>query len=255
MPSATSSRTGPTGAAGTPYPPDGWTAIAQTLAYSSVDGPTGVVAVTGADLTGVIPVGARLKFTQTTVKYFIVTAVAFAGGNTTITFYGGTDYALVNATITFPSYSLMKVPFGFNADPAKWTEMLVDSGVHSQTSPATGTWYNVGSLSLALPIGAWNVDYACNVGFTAVTVSEGVYVSLSTSSSSETDTSLSAGFYDPVAGNVFMGIPLTRRKFITVTVKTVYYLIFKVDNAGSTTLYGASTATNPTIIRAICAYL
>jgi hypothetical protein len=80
----------------------GWNVLGATLTFSSADAPT-YVASTSVDLTGVISVGMKLKLTQTTVKYFIVTAI----NTTTITLYGGTDYTLANATITLPYYSVV----------------------------------------------------------------------------------------------------------------------------------------------------
>lgn len=225
----------------------GWIDVGATLTYSSVDGPTGVVTTGGVDLSGRLPVGARLKFTQTTDKFFIVTAV----DATTITFYGGTDYTLANAAITFPYFSSWKVPYGFNASPAKWTETLKDTADRSTSSPTLGTWYNPGSLSLSVPIGVWNVEYTCvgqGAGSGGVT---GNYVSLSTSSSSESDSEFTSDFRANIAS---LFATFSRRKTITVAAKTPYYLIQKTDQAESSmSINGSSNA--PTIVRAICALL
>lgn len=57
--------------------------------------------------------------TQTTVKYFTI----FAVSGTTVSITGGTDYTLVNAPITLPSYSKAASPsgypgwFNYNANP------------------------------------------------------------------------------------------------------------------------------------------
>lgn len=96
---------GDAGAVGSGAAADGWVDASETWTYSSADGPTGVFTV-AADVTGKYSPGMRVKLTQTTVKYFIITAVStFTGGNTTITVYGGTDYTLANAAISANYYS------------------------------------------------------------------------------------------------------------------------------------------------------
>ncbi len=93
---------------------DGWSPdITNTWSYSSADAPTFVISI-NADMTAVLSIGMRLRLTQTTVKYFIVTAVgAYSGGNTLVSVYGGVDYTLANAAISTPYYSTAKAPIGF----------------------------------------------------------------------------------------------------------------------------------------------
>ena len=74
---------------------DGWTAITATGTSGTLDSPSFEISF-DADMTALISLGDRIKITQATTKYFIVTKVgAFSGGNTIITCYGGTDYTLV----------------------------------------------------------------------------------------------------------------------------------------------------------------
>ena len=54
-------------------------------------------------------VGSKIKFTQTSSKYFYVTGVS----GTTITVTGGSDYTVANAAITSPYYSNAASPQGF----------------------------------------------------------------------------------------------------------------------------------------------
>jgi hypothetical protein len=134
---------------------DGWTAGTGTWSYSSADAPTFVISVNN-DQTGIIGVGQRIKLTQTTAKYFIVTAVgAYSGGATLITVYGGTDYTLANAAISTPFWSNVKAPFGFPMSPAKWTVTVTDTSDRTQASPTINVWYNLGSVSISAPIGIW----------------------------------------------------------------------------------------------------
>jgi len=75
---------------------DGWRAAGETWTYASADDPTFTFTISG-DKTSKYSPGMRIKLTQTTVKYFIITAVSYSAPNTTVTVYGGTDYDLVNA--------------------------------------------------------------------------------------------------------------------------------------------------------------
>lgn len=244
-------------------PLDGWAAMTQTLTYSSVDGPTGVVTTGGVDLTSVIPVGAWLKFTQTTVKKFKVTAI----DATTITFYGGTDFTLVNAAITLPSYSLVKSPVGVDTSPAKWAETLKDTSSRSQASPTSGTWYNPGSLTLAFPIGAWIATFTGSMqGIVTAPAAQAsnqlqVRATLSTANNSESDSDLtSSGFAvatEESLTNLTAAFPFARPpKTIVVAAKTSYFANVTVS-LGSNTFNSVALRgdQSPTIIRAVCAYL
>lgn len=83
---------------------DGWIDANETWTYASantVNTPAG-----GAALRAV---GDRVKFTQTTVKYFVVTAVA----DTLLTFAVNTDYTVANAAISANYYSHEASPIGY----------------------------------------------------------------------------------------------------------------------------------------------
>lgn len=76
-----------------------------------------------ADVTATIKKGAKLQFTQTTVKYGTVYSSINSGGTTTIVMIHNTDYALVNAAISSTYYSYIELPnawpewFNFNGEP------------------------------------------------------------------------------------------------------------------------------------------
>lgn len=231
----------------------GWIA-AEAWTYVSADGPTGVFNV-GSDVTGKYQIGMRVKYTQTTVKYGIITNVgAFSGGNTPITIYGGTDYTLANAAITLPYFSWAKAPQGMNIDPAKWTLTFTDTTSRSQSSPVAGTWYNIGSLQLDIHIGVWNVEYFCDVRVTksSATVIDSE-VTLSTANNSETDKKMSDyASTGGASGTQVNERSAHRRMMLTLTSKTTYFL----NMLSSTTPASVAISGDPTtIIRAICALL
>jgi len=227
---------------------DGWIAGTGTWSYSSADDPAFVISV-NADVTALIGVGDRIKLTQTTAKYFIVTVVgAFSGGATLVTVYGGTDYDLANAAITSPYYSHVKNPFGFPSDPAKWTVEFSDANLHTKTSPTASTLYGganaftVGSnISIDMPIGKWKLQFT---GFPYVEsqasqTSATVYLNLSTGNNSISDTELQLGSaVGGASGTLQTGIPgAYKEKLISVTVKTTWYVLLRTTTANMATIY------------------
>lgn len=228
---------------------NGWQLVSDTWTYASADSPTFTITVPSgaASLYGV---GWRIKLTQTTEKYFIITAVA----DTVLTVYGGTDYTLANAAISSVYVSPMKAPLGFPLDPLKWQVNATDSTERTQV-PVANTWYNLGSLSLSVPIGCWEISYDSDV-YISEPAGGSVQVSLSTSSSSESDGDITCQSYVSAADG--LSVHMSKRKHISLASKTSYYLIEKtvqvsVDSIKINLSAGGETTTS--IIRAICAYL
>lgn len=222
------------------------------LTYSSTDGHTFVVTV-GTDLTSFIGPGARIKLTDSGTKYFIVTAIT----STTITLYGGQNYALTGGAITNPFFSFFKAPVGFPLDPTGWTEQLKSTSQVSQVNPTSGTWYNLGSLSLAIPIGLWQVEWtaAARVANNTGTVVADGFATLSTANNSESDTDFTARLYGgPSSGFFSLTETLGRRKALLLAAKTTYFLNAKTSVA-SVAEFDFQGSEAPTIIRAVCAYL
>ena len=218
--------------------------IEETWAYSSADSPTFVV--TTGDLTGYLGVGMKIKLTQTTVKYFIITAIT----TSSITLYGGTDYTLTSDAISGVNYSVMKSPFGFPTNPNKWS--LSASGIYTtQANPVSGTWYNTGAISLSIPIGLWEVSYQVN-GLTdnPSAVAMGMNSTLSTANNTESNLEFTDFFYTSEATALIH--KLTRRQYLSLTAKTTYYLNFRTTYAiGTMGVWGTPVPA----IKAVCAYL
>lgn len=99
---------------------DGWQDANETWTYASAT----TFTVAGVDVTAKYHVGTKLKLTQTSAKYFYVTAVSFST-DTTVTVTGGSDYTLANAAITNPFFSYMVNPQGFPR-AFSWTPTFVN---------------------------------------------------------------------------------------------------------------------------------
>lgn len=82
----------------------GWREVTDSWTYASA---TTITVPT--DATTKYSVGDKIRITNSTVKYFYITAVAA----TTLTITGGTSYTLANAAISDVSYSKAATPFGF----------------------------------------------------------------------------------------------------------------------------------------------
>jgi len=233
-----------------------WTDATGTWSYSSADAPTFVASVNN-DQTAIIYPGQRLSLTQTTEKFFIVTAVgAYSGGATLITMYGGTDYTLAAEAITTPKWSNVKVPSRFPMSPLKWSETFTDTTSRNQNTPTQDAWYNAGSLSKSLPIGVWNVYFKCAVYVTkASTTNVGVYSTLSTTNNTETNVNMTMLSVMTVASaNLGSYLASSVSDIIALTSKTTYYPLVKTGAAGIDTIGFYNTYIGM-IIRAVCSYL
>jgi hypothetical protein len=233
--------------------PAGWI-DAPALTFSAADAPVYTVTCSG-DYTWIIPVGARIALTHSgATKFFIVVKTSYSSPNTTFTLYGGTDYTLAAGAITNPYYSIAKAPVGFPLDPAKWSETLSSYSDAFQASPAENTWYNLGSLSMDLPIGVWRVSYQVCAYVQVVSVPPVLHVSLSTSNNTETDSNWTAKTEIPSTSGFCVYTVHRAGPPISLAAKTTYYLIEMVSVASVTTLSLQGSASRHTII-AECVYL
>jgi hypothetical protein len=232
---------------------NGWIAAGETWTYDGADSPTFTFTISG-DKTSKYAPGMRIKLTQTTVKYFIIVAISYSDPNTTVTIYGGTNYTLVNAAITDPYYSMMKSPVGFPSDPEKWTVQLVDTANRVQDNPTISTWFNIGNISISIPIGAWRLMYFVSpfVNFSS-SKPLSLQTTLSTTSDGASDVTFITGSYaNPIT--TFMATHFME-KFVNITSKTTYYINTIYWSSGTAIELSIRGSSSPTIIKAVCAYI
>ncbi len=238
-----------------PLPLSSWLPAFETWTYASADDPTYTLTITG-DFTSKYWAGMRVRLVQTTTKYFIVTKVAYSDPSTTLTLYGGTDYDLTNDTIETPCYSWMKAPVGFPLDPDKWTVKDSDASDRSSSGAA---WQNTSTLSIAIPIGIWNVSYHvpmyCVRTVDATTVIQ--YVTLSTANNTESDSEFTTFHRGHASdGTEAPGVGGTHHaeKVLNLAAKTTYYVNEKTNAATCNFTMSCSTY-HPGRVQAVCAYL
>lgn len=235
------------GGSGT-FPDDGWFTATSTWTYSSADAPVFVIATSIDEPRAAT--GTRLKLTQTTggTKYGIVVNRTASA----LTVYMGTDYTLANEAITSPEVSPVRFPAGFPAAPTKWRVQLTDTTSRTQASPTGAAFYNLGSLSITVPIGSWLFSYQIDAKWDGGTNPNRGTVALSTSSSSVSDNELAylVGFDVGATGQV-LRFPVNRQKLLDLTAKATYYAIMNAthyineiafDNAYGTMIVTALSA-------------
>lgn len=187
-------------------------------------------------------------------KMGLITNVgAYSGGNTLITFWGGTDYALVNATISSPRYSNMKSPFGFPLNPEKWGVFVFSVANAQKLTPTASTWYgdtglSATGISIVVPIGQWQGYYKTVLEAQDTTVTDyNIYSTLSNGSSTQSDTRSTSFLALTVPSGTYKiwGV-VSQIVNITVTTKTTYYLnIFtSTSTADAINMRGDVTPTN-----------
>jgi hypothetical protein len=121
-----------------------WIPARETWTYASAT----TFTISG-DKTDKYQKGDKIKFTQTTVKYFYIISVSYSSPNTTITITAGTDYTLANASIVSPYFSKAENPQGFphwfNFAAPTWNLSDIDDGSGGQPSTASFTQKIVGN--------------------------------------------------------------------------------------------------------------
>jgi hypothetical protein len=239
---------------------NGWYGADETWTYASVDDPTGVITISG-DKTTKYSLGMRIMFTNATnVIYGIITAISYSSPNTTLTFLHEIDptdnqalYLMANSTITNNYYSSVKAPYGFPVSPAKWSVVTSSASEVVQSNPTTNTWYNLGSLSISIPIGVWKTHYTVNVlANRSTSGTAAVQTTLSTANNSQSNANLTAYIFSGPVIDVMQSV--VRYDTLTLASKTTHYLNARSTVAGHAGIYFWGT-TGTTIIRAECAYL
>lgn len=238
----------------------GWISANETWTYASVDDPTGVITISG-NVTTKYSLGMRIKFTNGgNVIYGIITAISYSSPNTTMTFLHEIDptdslalHLMASSAITNNYYSNVKAPYGFPLNPDKWSVKVIHTTQRSQVTTDT-TIYNLGNISITLPVGLWEINYQMTgqIGSASSTVG-GKYATFGLSTANNT----LIGEYAVTMGNgdvKFIRQFANRTFLFTALSKTILYMNMQ-DAVGGNTIYFIIGANNPFNITAKCVYL
>lgn len=140
------------------------------------------------------------------------------------------------------SYATVKSPYGFPGQKTKWRVESIVKVRYTQTSPVTGTWYNLSTTNsvnmgamITLPIGEYNFGYEIPIYIDrAAAGGLDVYVTLSTANNTESDKELT-GFCSSSGGSAHSST-LHREKQMTITSATPYYMNLKSGQASALNL-------------------
>jgi hypothetical protein len=206
---------------------------------------------TSGDLSATLSVGMKLKFTDSTVKYGILHAIA----TTRLTIYTGTDYSIVSTgALSDTFYSMVKTPFGFPLNTEKWTVQFIDNKL-AVVTPSANIWYNPLTLFITIPVGSWRVIYMAtgehyksgDTGYKAF------YVTLSTANNTESDKDFTAtSEFTTTQANI---LSISKEKNLSISSKANYYLNISTWVATASTTLGFRGDSAKTIILAVDAYL
>ena len=249
---------------------DGWVSANETWVYASVDNPTGVITISG-NVTTKYSLGMRIKFTNATnVIYGIITAISYSSPNTTMTFLHEINptnslalHLMTNSAITNNYYSSMKAPFGFPLSENKWSVLFTSLTTNYTNTPVNNTWYNNNSIVLSVPIGLWELGYACfarsRITLHSTTPYIDTFVTLSTTNNSETlpqYTVLRTSYFGGLGNTLVDSDAYYNISYqIQMTSKTNVYLLEKYASNVVAATIGFAGGNSPTRLRAICAYL
>lgn len=210
---------------------EGWSQFSGTLSLGTggtSNAPVYLITAPGTFSTS-ISEGMKFKFDQSgTTRYgYVAAAPALSSGTTTFSVYIGTAAALGTSAISNPYYSAMRSPYAWPAGNAYWTVERTDGSELLVNSPTAGTWSAPGTVSITIPIGKWNVGYTVYSDAQKTTNQFDQQISLSTSTTSESDARFTTAFrgYDRAGAKLYI------ESSLALTSNTVYYLITRTTVA------------------------
>jgi hypothetical protein len=177
-----------------------------------------------------------------TLEYGIISSKPTFSTNTTITVQVPEGCAIpTTGGISAVAYSTQGQPYLFPTDKGQWDVMTVHKQDSSQASSVSSTWYNIGSVSLTVPIGKYDLSYECPVVLSDGTNAPSMVTTLSTGSSSETDNTFTSRSGAPSVGATYDF--QSRTNPVTITTATPYYLNHRSNQGTNTATLGVRGST------------
>jgi len=231
---------------------NGFVAAGESWTYSAYSATTRIAQITvPTDATTKYYAGMRVKFTQPTdgVKVGIIMYVQA----TTLHVFMKSGNDFDNEAITSPFYSTAYAPLGFDLNPTLWQLEATDTTLRSQITPTTDTWYNLGSFSLTVGVGAWEVGYMVTPYFTRASAGAiRIGTTLSTANNSQSDAQMDC----QIESNslVYSSNSQHNNKTVNLTSQTTFYLNTRSETSGADSIYNVNDRTAAKIY-ARCKYV
>lgn len=134
------------------------------------------------------------------------------------------------------SYSTYKSPYGFPGQRGKWIIESILCAQNSQTTPTSGTWYNVGSWRLQLPLGDWDVEYSAEIYGNRASGSNDIALTLALSAATQDDKRWTARVSTNAVADV-AGYVQRRNPMQITSSLTSLYLNLRTNASGMNAIY------------------
>lgn len=172
----------------------------------------------------------------TNKEYAIVMKAAFST-NTTLTVQVPEGCAIpTSGGVSAVYYSTQSVPYGFPRAVSRWDLELKLRVTASQTSPTSGTWYNLSSLKVLVPVGMWDTSYLVSAAGDRASASQIKFnTTLSTANNSESDTDFTATA--EASSVTILNTQLTASKVLNIASAAPYYWNMRAQFSSATTIY------------------
>lgn len=190
-------------------------------------------------------------------EYAIVTKVAYSAPNTTVTVFTGTDHNIPNMTLSNPFYSTQKIPYGFPVQTNKWT--LSANSPNDRTASLANTNWNSLTDTISVPVGAWKLCFNGHIQVNgSSTTARVLFVTLSSDATNETNPDLTVSVTNDRETATVASSHCTSysEDFINLSAQITFTMMGRVSN--NTSINDAQVqgaAAQPTVIKAVCAYL
>ena len=209
----------------------GWEECFYSLSRTAeIDGANHIyeLTVTG-DKTSYFKSGQKIKFTQdASTKYAIITYVETSGGNTILTVYGGTDYAISANAITSARLAKVNRPYDFNCNESKWT-ISVDFELYTRSSPVANTLYYTGN-SFNGEKGSWK--YKSKTNSSAASTSNPTMGSLTVIASNSSTTETNGVLKHSARGYQLFHLCEELEEVKTLSSRTVKFFLISCASSG-----------------------
>lgn len=188
---------------------------------------------------------------NSTLDYGIIHSVTFSTNTTVVVQVPEGNTIPTSGGVSAVSYAIGKTAYGFPTQRSKWSLLSIVNSTYSQNPAVDGTWYNVGSHNLNLPIGEWRCSYQSAPYSTASGGGVILYQTISSGSSSESNIEFTTEYYQ--ANTIASAVPRYVQRPLSLSAMTVYYLNLKATGGGTMVIQNRESS--PAIFEAENAYI
>jgi hypothetical protein len=189
---------------------------------------------------------------SSTLDYGVIQSISYSTNTTVIVQVPEGCTIPTSGGVSSVVYSSVGVPYGFPKQKAKWTISTIVKPQYSQASAVAGTWYNLGSTQIIVPVGEWDLVHSASP-VVAATTNSTLSETLSTANNSESNTEFTAEA-GIVATNSGVTANVYRRRPVSITTQIPYYLNIRQSGGTSVVLF-SNNVSAAVVVEAENAYI